>query len=287
MAEKGIVMRPEEQSRRAERFLTLHHTKPILVLPNAWDVISAKIYEEEGFPAVATTSAGIAATLGYADGQRISRDEMIAVVARIAQRLSVALSADLEAGYSASPEGVAATCMKAVEAGAAGINLEDGTGDPAAPLLDIAAQCDRIRAVREVLAGAGRRVVVNARTDVYLVAGRPETMMLSETIERGNAYARAGADCVFVPDMEPALDRPSIARLADEIDAPLNLIVSAASPSLAELERLGVARVTFGPRAMRSALALIRDMAREWRASGTTSLMREGISYGDINRMLE
>ena len=130
------MMNPDEQKRRAQELLALHHGDSILILPNAWDVISAKIYEAEGFPAIATTSAGVAATLGFPDGEKISRDEMIESVARIAGRLSVPLSADLETGYSDAPEGVAETCLMAAQAGVAGVNLEDGTGQKDAPLFE-------------------------------------------------------------------------------------------------------------------------------------------------------
>ena len=124
------------QRRRAEEFLALHHGPKLLILPNAWDVASARLYELEGFKAIATTSAGISSTLGYPDGQRISLGEMVEVVRRIADHVSVPVTADLEAGYAADPEGVVRTVEAALAAGVVGVNLEDSTGDPSAPLFD-------------------------------------------------------------------------------------------------------------------------------------------------------
>src|SRR5690349_3471363 len=138
-----------EQKLKAERFRGMHRSGRILILPNAWDVASARIFEETGFDAIATTSAGIAFTLGYPDGQRISRDEMLAVVRRIAVAVKAPVTADVEAGYGNRPEDAAQTARAVAEAGAVGMNLEDATGDPASPLFDLALQVERVKAVQE------------------------------------------------------------------------------------------------------------------------------------------
>ncbi len=277
----------QDQRRRAEEFLTLHHTPKLLILPNAWDVVSARLYELEGFKAVATTSAGISSTLGYPDGQRIDLEEMIEAIRRIAEQVSVPLSADLEAGYATAPEGVARSAEAALNVGVVGINLEDGTGDWADPLFDQALQAEKIRAVREMASSAGIHLVINARTDVYLVADGTPAEQLRHTIRRCNAYKLAGADCVFVPDMG-TLDKGTITRLVKEIDAPINVVAGERMPSLPELEEIGVARVTFGPRPMRAALALIRRMAREWLETGTyTSMTADTLSYAEVNAMFD
>ncbi len=277
----------QDQRRRADAFLALHHAPELLILPNAWDVASARLYELEGFKAVATTSAGISSTLGYPDGQRIDPEEMIEAIRRIAEHVSVPVSADLEAGYATAPEGVARAAESALNVGAVGINLEDGTGDVTDPLFDEALQSEKIRAVREMASSARIHLVINARTDVYLVANGSPAEQLRRAIRRGNAYRLAGADCVFVPDMG-TLDKATIARLVEEIDAPINVVAGDRTPSLPELEAVGVARVTFGPRPMRATLALIRKMAREWVETGTYGAMTaDTLSYADVNAMFE
>src|SRR5438445_9003061 len=158
-------MAPRTLRDQAEVFRRLHQGPAILVLPNAWDVASARVLEEAGFAAMATSSAGVAWALGYADGERISRGEMLAVVRRIASSVRVPVTADMEAGYGTTPEAAAETARGVIAAGAVGLNLEDGTND--GPLADVALHQDRIRAMREVGAAAGVPLVINARTDAF------------------------------------------------------------------------------------------------------------------------
>ena len=272
---------------KADTFLALHRGPRMLILPNAWDVVSARLYELEGFAAIATTSAGISSTLGYPDGQRIGLGEMVEVVRRIVEHVAVPVSADLEAGYATDPDRVARSAEAALAVGAVGINLEDGTGDRTIPLFDEVLQAEKIVAVREMATTAGIHLVVNARTDVYLVDDGTPAELLRDAIRRGNAYRRAGADCVFVPDMG-TLDGAAISRLVTEIDAPINVVAGDRTPPLPELEEIGVARVTFGPRPMRATLALIRRMAREWLETGTYSAMTaDSLSYAEVNAMFE
>ena len=276
-----------EQRAKADAFLALHHGSAMLVLPNAWDAVSARIYELEGFPAVATTSAGVAATCGYADGQRISLAEMTEAVRRMTRCVGVPLSADLEAGYATTPEGVAAAAAAVLEAGAVGINLEDGTGDPADPLFDPSLQAAKIAAIRSTADAAGVHLFINARVDVYLVSDDPPEERLRETLRRATAYREAGADGIFVPDTG-SLDAETIAQLAKGIDAPLNVIAGETTPPLPELARLGVARASFGPRPMRAALALVRTIAREWKNHGTyETMLADALTYAEVNQMFE
>src|ERR1700757_1649843 len=142
-------MSTDEQKSKANAFRSMHRGTKILVLPNAWDVASARVFEDAGFGAIATTSAGVAFSLGYPDGQRITREEMLARVARIAKAVKVPVTADVEAGYGNRPEDAARTAREGIEAGAVGMNLEDGTDDPAHPLVELPLQLERIRAVRE------------------------------------------------------------------------------------------------------------------------------------------
>jgi 2-methylisocitrate lyase-like PEP mutase family enzyme len=252
----------------------------ILLLPNAWDAASARVFEEAGFGAIATTSAGIAFTRGYPDGQRISRDEMLAVVRRIAIAVKVPVTADVEAGYGDRPEDAARTAREVAEAGAVGMNLEDATGDPRKPLLDLALQVERVKAVQE----AAREVVVlNARTDVYLLQLETPETRYDAALRRLAAYRGAGADCVFVPGLQ---DLATIGRLVKDLQCPVNILVGPGAPAVRELEGIGVARVTVGSGAMRATLGLVRRIAAELKDSGTYETLEGAIAYADLNRMM-
>lgn len=279
-------MKKEQQRRRAEEFLAAHAAPEIVVLANAWDVVSARLYELEGFKAIGTTSAGIAATMGYPDGECMSLDDNAAAVRRIAAAVNVPVSADAEAGYATSPDGVATAVRTMLEAGAVGVNLEDCTGDPERPLYDVSEQVEKIKAAREVAKSYDVPMVLNARTDVYLVPENKPKACLGETVARANAYRQAGADCIFVPDWV-GLGTATIRQLVAQLDAPLNVIAGEQSPPIGELEELGVARISFGPKAMRAALALVRNIAREWKETGTyTRLLQDSLSYTEVNKML-
>ena len=265
----------------------LHRGPRILVLANAWDAASARIFEVAGSHAIGTTSAGIANTLGRADGQRIGRYQMLEVVKRIASVVSIPVTADMEAGYGDTPEAVADTARAVMEAGAVGMNFEDSLAKeknvPANVLADVSLQVERIQAIREAAASAGIAFVLNARTDVFLRAvGEPATR-LDQAIRRANAYRQAGADCLFVPGV---IDRETIARLAKEIAGPINILAVAGSPPVAELEKLGVARVSVGSGPMRATTALTRRIAKELLESGTYTSFTEGaIPYPELNQL--
>src|SRR2546425_10740446 len=185
---------------RAAALRRLHRGPGILLLPNVWDVASARLVETAGFSAVATSSAGVAFVLGYPDGERVSRAEMAEAVRRIASRVSVPVTADMEAGYGPSPEDAAATARAVVAAGAVGMNLEDAPGPGGeGTLMDQALQVERIRAAREAAAAAGVPIVINARPDAFLAGvGEPATR-LAHGARRLGAYRDAGADCLFAP----------------------------------------------------------------------------------------
>jgi 2-methylisocitrate lyase-like PEP mutase family enzyme len=271
------------QAELARQFLALHDRRKTLMLPNAWDVASARIFEEAGFPAVGTSSAGIANALGYPDGQKISRSEMLAVVHRIVEAVRVPVTADMEAGYGVKPEEVAQTAREVLAAGAVGMNLEDAIHDRPDLLADLSLQKERIRAVVETSARASVPFVLNARTDVFLAGiGSPETR-LARTVERLNAYRGAGAQCLFAPGVK---DRETIAQLARGVRGPLNILATAGTPPVADLEKLGVARVSVGSGAMRATLGLLARIARQLREEGSFSLMTEGaMTYADANRL--
>jgi 2-methylisocitrate lyase-like PEP mutase family enzyme len=272
-----------DQKQKALTFRQLHHGPKTLLLPNVWDVAGARIVEEAGYPAIATTSAGVAFSLGYPDGQKISRAEMLARVARIAKAVQVPVTADVEAGYGNRPEDAAATASGVIEAGAVGMNFEDGTGDATQPLADLSLQLERIRAIRETAMKAGVLLVLNARTDVYLDAvGTPEKRY-ELALQRGIAYRDAGADCVFVPGVR---DPATIAQLVKDLKCPVNALAGYGSPPVSELEKLGVARVSLGSGPMRATLGMLRRMAEELKTSGTYSLLEGAPTHADVNRIV-
>jgi 2-methylisocitrate lyase-like PEP mutase family enzyme len=279
-----MAMNIQAQARKAEQLRKLHGGPRILVFPNAWDVASARIVEELGFPAIATTSAGIAAVLGYPDGQKITRDEMLDMVARIAGAVRVPVTADLEAGYGVTIEDMTETVKAMVAAGAVGMNLEDVTGDDESSQVDLPLQVEKIRAIRRVGESLGVPVVLNARTDVYLMPIGPAETRFERTVERLRAYHDAGADCLFAPGVK---DGETIAKLVQALHAPLNILVTAGSPTLRELEKMGVARASTGSAAMRATLGLTRRIAKELLESGTYhSLLDGAIPFAEISEIL-
>jgi 2-methylisocitrate lyase-like PEP mutase family enzyme len=276
-------MNIEEQKAKAMSFRAMHRSGRILVLPNAWDVATARVFEESGFGALATTSAGVAFSLGYPDGQKISREEMLARVGRIARAVKVPVTADVEAGYGLRPEDAARTASEVIAAGAVGLNLEDTTGDSVHQLVDLPLQLERIRAVKAEALKTGVLLVLNARTDVYLAeVGEPATRY-DESARRLLAYRDAGADCVFLPGVA---DGETIGRIVRDLQCPVNILAGPGSPAIAELQSLGVARLSIGSGAMRATLGLVRRIGEELKTAGTYSSLEDGIEYADVNRML-
>jgi 2-methylisocitrate lyase-like PEP mutase family enzyme len=255
-------------------FLALHNGQGF-VLPNAWDPGSARLLEQVGFPALATTSAGIAFALGRPDGS-LDGDTMLEHVARIVASVAVPVSADLEAGYGASPEDVARTVVRVAELGVVGANLEDQLGGE---LFEIDEAAARIFAARAA-APAGT-FVINARTDTYFHSGVGDAF--AETIERATRYVEAGADCIFVPGVD---DADTIRRLAAEIPAPLNIVAGLTATLLdaPTLFSLGVKRVSLGGSLARAALSVVERAGRELLESGTLGFLDGAISYGELQR---
>lgn len=272
------------QRERVEILRRLHQGPRILVLPNVWDVVTARIVEAAGFSALATTSAGVAFALGYPDGERISRAEMVAAVRRIAARVRVPVTADMEAGYGRTPQAAAETAREVIAAGAVGMNLEDAPADGDG-LFDVALQAERVRAARESAEAAGVPLVINARTDVFLASiGAPETR-LSHAVRRLNAYRAAGADCLFAPGVT---DRATIATLVREVGGPLNVLAGPGCPPVPELEGLGVRRLSLGSGVMRATLGLVRRIAGELQGPGTfAALFGDQVPpHAEVNRLL-
>jgi 2-methylisocitrate lyase-like PEP mutase family enzyme len=269
------------QHEKAAAFAGAHAGPGIVVLPNAWDPGSAVVMADAGFPFLATTSAGVAFAQGLPDGQVLDRSRMLDLVARIVAAVEVPVSLDLEAGYGARPEDVAATVDGAIAAGAVGCNIEDNTGGPDRWLYELALSVERIRAGAEVVRSSGLPFVLNARTDPYLVRfGTPEECF-AEAVRRANAYREAGAGCLFVPG---AGDADTTGRLVREIDGPLN--VSSGRLPVAELEALGVRRVSTGTGVSLAALGLVRRAMRDLREQGTFGYLADAMSFGDASRLM-
>jgi len=272
------------QAERAEQFRKLHRGPHILVLPNAWDVASARILEELGYPAIATTSAGIAFSLGYPDGQRVSREQMLEVVARIARAVRVPVTADMEAGYGITAKDMSETARALIAAGAIGLNLEDVTGEDESSHVNITLQSEKIRAIRETASSLGVPLVLNARTDTYLMPIGPAETRFDRTVERLRAYRQAGADCLFAPGLR---DGETIRKLVTALDAPLNILLMAGGPSLRELEKMGVARASAGSAVMRATLSLVQRIGKNLMQAGSCDFLFDGtIPHADLNRLL-
>ncbi|MFF3612172.1 isocitrate lyase/phosphoenolpyruvate mutase family protein [Streptomyces sp. NPDC002580] len=261
-------------------FRALHVPGRPLVLPNAWDTASARIVEEAGAAAVATTSAGLAWDLGTADGDRLDRKDALAAVARIAAAVRVPVSADIESGYAPDAEGVGDTVRAVLGAGAVGVNIEDAlhTGG-AGELRPLGEQAARVAAARAAADAAGVPLFVNARVDTFLRGAGG----VAETLERAAAFLAAGADGVFVPG---AVDPVTVKALVEGIEGPLNVLVGPGAPSVADLAALGVARISAGSAVAQAAHALVRRAARELLGTGTYGTLADGFDYEGLNALM-
>jgi 2-methylisocitrate lyase-like PEP mutase family enzyme len=275
------------QKQKAESFHALHAGDDILVLGNPWDVVTARIFESERYQAIGTTSAGIAATLGYPDGQQIDLHEYLEVVRRIVRSVSIPVNVDFEAGFSTTAEGVAANALEVLRTGAVGINIEDENHSRAGGLIlePVPHMSAKIDAIRAVSRDYGVPLFINAKTDaVWLTYGGDLESAMTEAILRANAYAAAGADCVFVTG---DFDLEEVRRLRREIPHTMNIVIKSKTPPVAELRALGVKRLSMGSGPMRAALGATREVAREAIRSGTyEACLRLGIPYYDVKGML-
>jgi 2-methylisocitrate lyase-like PEP mutase family enzyme len=267
----------------AAAFLALHRPGTPLLLPNAWDPLSACIVEAAGAPAVATTSAGVAWALGAADGDRIDRDSVLALTGRVVAAVSVPVTADIESGFGVDAAGVGTTVEGLLAAGAVGANIEDVHPSDQAGLRDPEEQAERLAAARSVADAAGVPFYVNARIDTYLRGVGEPGGRFADTVARAQVYLEAGASGVFVPGV---VDVPTVSRLAAEIDGPLNVLVGAGAPSVAEFAAAGVARISLGSSVASAAYAVAQRAARELFESGTYTSVADGLAYGEVNGLM-
>jgi 2-methylisocitrate lyase-like PEP mutase family enzyme len=272
-----------DRAAQAAALLDLHRPGHPLVLVNVWDAGSARVVEAAGAAAIATGSAGVAYALGRPDGERLARAEMMAVVRSVVSAVGLPVTADVEAGYGLAPDDVADTVAAVLEAGAVGINLEDV--DPSGAhdvLIDLDDQLDRILAARARAQRAGVHLVVNARCDVYLGGIGDPQARLATAVDRANAYLEAGADCAFIPAVA---DAAAISALVAGVQGPVNVLATPASPSVGELARLGVARISLGSWPARAALALLDRIVREVQGGGTFDGLAGALPYPQAQRL--
>ncbi len=272
----------QSQKEKAQAFRELHHGRRILILPNAWDVPSARVFENEGFPAVATSSAGMLVSLGYPDGEVISRDEFVMAVRRIAGVLSVPLSVDIVAGFGRTTKEVLTTVKAILKVGGIGINIED-FAHATKILFPIEREVENVKEIKRLGDRVGIPLVINARTDALRFGVGDADAKFNEAVRRAIAYRDAGADCIYPMGLtEPA----AIRRFVKELDFPINLMVRKGLPPISELESFGVARVSFGPGASYAAMGLLKRAAKEVMEKGTYQNLVDGaISFDELNNL--
>jgi 2-methylisocitrate lyase-like PEP mutase family enzyme len=258
------------QASKADTLRKLHHGPRAVVFPNVWDAPSARVVEEMGYPALATTSAGIANMLGYVDGENISRDEMLSIVALIARVVQVPVSADMEAGYATTADQMYETATVLIRSGAVGLNLEDSEDE--STLIDLPLYLEKIAAIREASAKLGVPLVLNARTDTYFRKGADPATKMKESIRRAQAFREGGADCVFVPGLRALHE---IRTLLAESPGPLNILAGPGVPSIPELEAAGVRRVSIGSGGYRTAIGIMQTLAQRLKEQGTFDVIEE------------
>ena len=267
------------QKEKAELFLKFHQDKEILVLLNSWDIGSSKLIEACGYKAIATTSMGIAASLGYPDCEVIQLSEMIEAITGIVNGVQAPVTVDIEAGYGNNTDEIIDSVKKIIATGIVGINIEDSI-ELSPVLIDEMEFCERISAIRALSDSLGFHLVINARTDSFYTSSGSPLEKLSESIKRGNKYREAGADCIFV---QPVWDKETISTLVKEINAPINILANptiggGVTPSIGELQYLGVARVSLGSSLMKATLALIKKVADELSEKGTYDILLDTLT---------
>ena len=267
------------QKEKAERFLKFHHDKEILVLLNSWDIGSSKLIEACGYKAIATTSMGIAASMGYPDCEVIQLSEMIQVISGIVNAVQVPVTVDIEAGYGNNLNEIIDSVKKIIATGIVGINIEDSI-ELSPDLIDEMEFCERIAAIRALTDSLGFHLVINARTDSFYTSTGSTREKLAESIKRGNKYREAGADCIFV---QPVWEKETISTLVKEINAPINILsnptIGAGLPlSVSELQDLGVARLSLGSGLMKATLALIKKVGDELSEKGTYTILLNALT---------
>jgi len=272
------------QAAKAQQLLSLHNNGKLLILPNVWNPIGARMLQAKGYPAVATASAAISESLGYSDGEQLKLDTMLDMVTRIVRSVDLPVTADFEAGYADTIEDLQENISRLLDTGAVGINFEDSFDD-SAHLRPIPTQVERIKAVREVAERRGVHLVINARADSFFAEGfSSNEERIEDVVTRLNAYTQAGADCVYPVGRG---DKETLTILRKRLTAPINVLATAKTASLNELQALGINRVSFGPYIFRSLLAKMSAEQDEIKNMGDYGIVMDGIwSGGDVKKYL-
>jgi methylisocitrate lyase len=255
------------------------HQSGCFVIPNPWDVGSARLLAQLGFPALATTSSGIAWSLGRPD-HRVSLEEALAHLRSIARGVEVPVNADFEGGFATAPEAVAANVTAAADTGIAGLSIEDSTGDAANPLFELTLAIERIRAARRAIDDSGTGILLTGRSEGFIV-GRPD---LAETIRRLAAYAEAGADCLYAPGVRTRADVVAVVNAV--APKPVNVLIGGELATVAELAEAGARRISVGGALARAAWTGFLQAAREITEQGTFTNLARAVTYSDINQAL-
>lgn len=270
------------QQQRANTLRDLHDRDEILLLPNAWDAGSARLFAAQGFPAVATTSGGVAWSLGYADGEQLPLEALLNSVRRMVQVCPVPVTVDFEGGFGETAEAVGESVAALLETGAVGINLEDGVLHQ--HLRSMQEMCERIAAAREAAERAGIPLFINARVDGWIVGGAEPDALLEQTLQRGQAYLQAGADGIYPIALS---DPERIATVCRALDAPINIAARVGLPPLKTLQDLGVARVSMATRLTMLAYGAACQSARQLREQGTFDSLDSTLGYDELQALFQ
>jgi 2-methylisocitrate lyase-like PEP mutase family enzyme len=268
----------EAANAKSRKLRALVLAPEILIMPGAYDVLSALLFQQLGFEAIQCTSGGIAAALGYPDGEVMSRDLFVQVTASLAAAVSVPVNADGEKGYG-DEEGVKETVRSLVAAGVAGMNLEDSVAKSRGGLAELPQHLRKIKSVLETKRELGSEFFLNARVDAFHVITDDPKRALEEASRRGNAYAEAGGDCIFYLNLHAA---DVIGKVAKAVKAPISILAGPQSPSVSELQDLGVARVSYGSSFMKAAITGTERLAQEILENGTCNLLKDGMQTPEI-----
>ena len=277
-------MTRDRQKQLAETFRQAHRPPPLLLLPNAWDAMSARQFEAAGFGAVATTSGGVAWSLGFPDGESAPWPEVVAATERIVRAVRVPVTADIEAGYGETPDQVGKRISEILQTGVVGFNIEDGTTSPDQPVRSIEDASARIRAARAAAVTAGLPAVINARVDLYIKNVGDPASRFAETVKRGKAYLAAGADCIYPFGLA---DVEIIERLVKALDnAPVNIVARPDTP-MAALERIGVARISIASGATLAVMSMIRKIGEELYSSRRFDMLTHSMSRPEAQALFK
>lgn len=275
----AVIAAANENSRKLKELV---RAPEILVMPGAYDVLSALLFEQMGFKAIQGTSGGIAAALGYLDGEVMSREQFVEISCQLAGSVSIPFNADGEKGYG-DEEGVRETVRALVARGVAGMNLEDGAAKGRGALVELSQQLNKIKAVMEAKRELGSEFFLNARVDSFHAITDDPKKALDEGIRRGNAYAEAGGDCIFYLNLHSA---DIIRTVVKEVKAPVSILAGPQSPKVKELQDLGLARVSYGSGFLKAAISGARRLAQEIQSHGTVNLLKDGMQTPDITALL-